>query len=202
MHCRSVGNSPCRAAHIYVFNGGSGPYREDATPDPLNVYGRHKLEAERIVADLLEDYLIVRVCGVYGFEKQGKNFVAGLIARARRGETMNVPSDQWGNPTYSDNLAAAVKELAASRHCGVFNMVGPEHLSRVSFALLACSVFGLDPKVVRPQTTAEIGQRALRPLRGGLDTARVRSLLTTPLVPPRQGLQLMKERLRAEGVMA
>lgn len=184
----------------YIFNGSSGPYREDAAPDPLNVYGRQKLEAERIIVDLLADFLILRVCGVYGFERQGKNFVAGLLARARRGEMMKVPADQWANPTYADNLAIAVKELALSTHRGVFHVAGPEHLSRISFALLACGVFGLDASFVRPCSTAELGQRAARPLRGGLETAKARSVLTTQLVAPRQGLGLMEERLRAEGM--
>src|SRR5215470_1227305 len=51
----------------YVFDGHHGPYREDAPPHPPNVYGRHKWEAERTIAELLDDYLIVRGCGVYGF---------------------------------------------------------------------------------------------------------------------------------------
>lgn len=186
----------------YVFDGSAGPYREDAATDPPNVYGRHKLEAERAVASVLDDYLIVRVCGVYGFERQGKNFVMGLLARAQKGEPMNVPSDQWGNPTYADNLAAAVRELALSSHRGVYHVVGPDHLDRISFARLACSVFGLDPGFLRPRTTAELGQRARRPLRGGLDTAKARAVLATPLLAPRQGLELMRERLRAEGMMA
>jgi dTDP-4-dehydrorhamnose reductase len=98
----------------YVFDGAAGPYAEDAPTNPPNVYGRHKLEAERLIAATLQDYLIVRVCGVYGFERQGKNFVMALLARERRGEPMNVPSDQWGTPTYGDNLAAAVKELSVA----------------------------------------------------------------------------------------
>lgn len=186
----------------YIFNGSSGPYPEDAPADPPNVYGRHKLEAERSIAELRDDYLIVRVCGVYGFERQGKNFVMGLLAKGRRGEPMNVPSDQWGNPTYADNLVEAVKELAQSRQRGIFHVVGPEYLDRVSFARLVCKVFDLDPSFLQPRTTAELGQRAPRPLRGGLDTAKVRSVLATLLLAPRLGLEQMKERLRAEGMMA
>jgi dTDP-4-dehydrorhamnose reductase len=186
----------------YVFNGDSGPYREDAPPDPPNVYGHHKLEAERLIADTLDDYAIVRVCGVYGFEPLGKNFVMGLLAKGRRGEPMNVPSDQWGNPTYAANLVQAVQELALGPCRGMYHVVGPQYLDRVSFARLACSVFGLDSSFVRPRTTADLGQRARRPLRGGLDTAKVRAVLTTELLAPRDGLELMKQRLHAEGMMA
>jgi dTDP-4-dehydrorhamnose reductase len=198
---RAVGARYVFFSTDYVFNGDSGPYREDAPPDPLNVYGRHKLEAERLIADTLDDHVIVRVCGVYGFERRGKNFVMGLLARGQRGEPMQVPSDQWGNPTYADNLAVTVQELARSPQRGIFHVVGPEYLDRLSFARLACDVFGLDPGFLRPRPTAELGQRAPRPLRGGLDAAKARALLSTALLAPREGLALMKQRLQAEGML-
>jgi dTDP-4-dehydrorhamnose reductase len=185
----------------YVFNGTAGPYAEDAATDPPNVYGRHKLEAERLIAARLDDHLIVRVCGVYGFERRGKNFVMGLLAKGRRGEPMNVPSDQWGTPTYADNLAAAVRELALSGCRGIYHVVGPECMDRMRFARLACEVFGLDPGFLRARTTAELNQRAPRPLRGGLQTAKVRAILKTDLVGPRRGLELMQRRLRQEGLL-
>ncbi len=186
----------------YVLAGAAGPYREDAATGPLNVYGRHKLEAERVIASVVANHLIVRVCGVYGFETQGKNFVMALLARAQRGEPMNVPSDQWGTPTYAENLAAAVRELAESPHRGIYHVVGPTYLDRVSFARLACEVFGLEPGFLQPRTTAELGQRAPRPLRGGLDAAKARGVLRAPLMEPRRGLELMKQRLRQAGRLA
>lgn len=186
----------------YVFDGSAGPYAEDAPTGPRNVYGRHKLEAERLIATTLQDHVIVRVCGVYGYERQGKNFIMALLSNGRRGEAMNVPSDQWGTPTYGDNLAAAMQELALGTARGIYHVVGPEWLDRLSFARLACEVFGLDPGFLRPRTTAELRQRAPRPLRGGLQTAKVRAILKTELVSPRRGLELMKERLCREGLFA
>jgi len=198
---RAVGARYVFFSTDYVFNGAAGPYREDAPPAPLNVYGRHKLEAEQLIADTVEDHAIVRVCGVYGFERQGKNFVMALLARGRRGEPMTVPSDQWGTPTYADDLAAAVRELAQASPRGVLHVVGPECLDRMSFARLACGVFGLDPAFLQPRTTAALGQRAPRPLHGGLNAARARAVLATPLLAPRAGLERMKQRLHAEGML-
>lgn len=197
--CRAAGARYVFFSTDYIFDGSHGPYREDATPGALNVYGQHKLESERLIAGLLDDYAIVRVCWVYGIEKQGKNFIMGLLDKGRRGVAMQVPSDQWGNPTYGENLAAAVRELALSSRRGVYHVVGPEHVSRFAFAKLACDVFGIDPSFLRPRCTSELGQRASRPLRGGLDTGKARAVLATPLLNPRDGLESMKERLRSEG---
>ncbi len=185
----------------YLFNGEAGPYREDAKPEPLNVYGHHKLEAEGIIKDRLDDYLIVRVCNVFGFEPAGKNFVMALIARSRSGEPMSVPLDQWGNPTYADNLATAVKELAESAHRGTLHVVGPESMDRVRFARMACDTFGVDSGFLRPLATAELGQRARRPLRGGLDSSAAGAILTTCLLAPRQGLERMKVKLQEKGML-
>jgi dTDP-4-dehydrorhamnose reductase len=197
--CRASGARYVFFSTDYLFDGDAGPYREDAQPRPLNVYGRHKLEAEHIIQAELHDYLIVRVCNVFGFEPAGKNFVMALLARSRSGEAMNVPADQWGNPTYADNLAAAVKELCATTQRGVLHVVGPESMDRVAFARLACSVFGIDSGFLRPRTTVELAQRARRPLRGGLDSTRARAILKTPLLTPRQGLEHMKRRLQETG---
>jgi dTDP-4-dehydrorhamnose reductase len=199
---RTIGARYVFFSSDYVFNGREGPYREAAVPDPPNVYGRHKLAAERVIAATLDDHLIVRVCGVYGFERAGKNFVMALVARSRRGEPMPVPSDQWGNPTFADNLAAAVRELAQSPHRGILHVAGPEYIDRISFARLACAVFGIDPGFLRPRTTAELAQRAPRPLRGGLDCSKAQAALSTRLLPPRRGLEQVKERLRSAGMLS
>ncbi|MFN8625618.1 MAG: SDR family oxidoreductase [Candidatus Binatia bacterium] len=196
---RKVGARYIYFSSDYVFNGAAGPYTEDATPDPLNAYGRQKLAAECLVAQDLENYLIVRLCGVYGYQREGKNFVMALLERGRRAESMNVPCDQWGTPTYAASLAAAVKALALSAHRGIVHVVGPECMDRATFARLACAVFGLDPAFLRPCRTAELQQAAPRPLRGGLVAEKVRGLLGSPLLSPRQGLELMARQVVREG---
>ena len=172
----------------YLFDGTDGPYEVDAEPAPLSVYGRHKLEAEQTVRELVKNHLIVRVCGVYGYHSEGKNFIMALLAKGRRGERMNVPSDQWGTPTYVVNLAEAVKELALLNCTGVAHPVGPDYLVRTDFALLAAEVLALDPAFLHPMTTEELGQAAARPRKGGVDSRSTQALLKTRLLGAREGL--------------
>ena len=182
----------------YVFDGTAGPYPIDATPNPINVYGRHKLAAERIVGETVPDHLIARACGVYGYQATGKNFVMALDRLARAGESMRVPSDQWGTPTLADNMAAAVRELALSSHRGIVHPVGPDYLSRIDFARLAAEVFGHDTGFLRPVTTPELNQPAARPLRGGVDNRATQALLReTRLVGAREGLRTMRRQMEA-----
>ncbi|MBI4247656.1 MAG: SDR family oxidoreductase [Candidatus Rokubacteria bacterium] len=179
----------------YVFDGTAGPYGEDDPVNPLSVYGRSKLEGERRALAENPRALVVRTTVAYGPEPQGKNFVYQLLRRARAGERMTVPADQRSSPTYNADLAAASVELAERGLSGVFHVAGPEILDRHAFARLACEVFGLDPGFLVAVRTAELGQRAPRPLRAGLRIDRARAVLGTPLRGPREGLEAMRRAL-------
>ena len=179
----------------YLFDGTAGPYPVDATPAPLQVYGQHKLAAERAVRETVDDHLIVRVCGVYGYHPGGKNFIMSLIARGSRGERMHVPADQWGTPTLAENLAAAVQELALSGYRGIAHPVGPDYLSRIDFARIAAEILGFRPDFLHPLTTAELRQSARRPLRGGVDNRSTQAMLRTRLVGVREGLAQVRRRM-------
>jgi dTDP-4-dehydrorhamnose reductase len=182
----------------YLFDGRAGPYPPDAVPAPLQVYGRHKLEAEEAIRTLLDDYLIARVCGVYGYHPTGKNFVMALIRNARRQQPMVVPEDQWGTPTFVENLAAAVKELALSTYVGVVHPVGPDCVSRIDFARTAAAMLGFAPDFLQPRSTAALHQQAVRPLRGGVDNRATQALLTTPLMGVREGLGAVRRSMDAD----
>jgi dTDP-4-dehydrorhamnose reductase len=183
----------------YVFDGQAGPYPPDAEPAPINVYGRHKLEAERIVRATVADHLIVRACGVYGFHRAGLNFVMALVRNARDKKRMLVPDDQWGTPTSAENLAAAVRELALGGVRGTVHPVGPDYLARIDFARLAAEVFDLkDRSFLAAVSTRELAQPAARPLRGGLDNRSTQDLLrATTLVGAREGLTRMRRRMES-----
>jgi dTDP-4-dehydrorhamnose reductase len=182
----------------YVFDGRAGPYAPDAATGPINVYGRHKLAAEGIVRAATPDHLIVRACGVYGYQPTGKNFVMALARLAAAAEPMRVPSDQWGTPTLAESIAEAVRELALAGHRGIVHPVGPDYLTRIDFARLAAEVFGYGSDFLQPVTTPELKQPAARPLRGGVDNRSTQALLrTTKLVGAREGLVFMRRRMEA-----
>jgi dTDP-4-dehydrorhamnose reductase len=179
----------------YVFDGSAGPYREDNLPHPLSAYGRQKLIGEHVVATRAADWLVVRTTGVYGWEPQAKNFVCGILAAFGRNETVQVPYDQIGTPTYAPGLAQATLELATRGATGVYNVAGSGLVARDAFARAAAEAFGYDPRLVTPVATADQGRPAPRPLRAGLVVDKAAAELGAELFPDyRVGL----ERMRAE----
>jgi dTDP-4-dehydrorhamnose reductase len=176
----------------YVFAGDAGPYRETDVAAPANVYGRHKLLAEEA---LPTDALIARTTVVYGVEAQQKNFVYRLLSTLGAGNTLDVPIDQIGSPTYAPNLADAAVHLIDAGARGIYHIAGPDRVDRYEFARAAARVFGLDEGLLRPVETRDLGQPARRPLDAGLVSDKAQALLPFPLIGYEEGLRRMRETL-------
>lgn len=177
--CRAAGGRTVYLSTEYVFDGSAGPYREDDPVCPVSAYGRTKLAGERAVLVADPAALAVRTTVVFSWSPGDRNFLMQLVERLGAGEPMRVPQDQVSSPTYAPFLGEAIAELAA-RASGILNVAGPEVMDRFAFATRAASALGLDPRLVVPVRTAELGQRARRPLRAGLRVDRLRSLGISP----------------------
>ena len=175
----------------YIFDGVAGPYDEQAPTNPLSVYGRSKLLGEQAVLAARPDALIIRTSVVYGYDAQRKNFLYTLSRLLRAGTPMRIADDQISSPTYNEDLARATVALMDRGHHGIFNVVGPEVMSRFDFALLGADVLGLDRSLLSPLKTSELNQRAARPLASGMKIGKLQAAL--PDVPMR---------LNAEGIRA
>ena len=197
-----------RGAHLvqlsteYVFNGAAGPYSEVAATNPLGWYARTKYEGEQAVAAAGGSWTIARTTVLYGYAPHVRaNFVLWLVGKLRAGERVRIVRDQIGSPTLADNLAEMVLALGQGRARGIFNTVGASVLSRYDFARLAAATFGLDPDLIDPIATAELGQPAPRPLRAGLEMDRFRAAFPdVPVLSAEAGLAVLRDQLRAAGV--
>ena len=177
----------------YVFDGVAGPFGEDNTPRPRSVYGRSKHEGEQAVMIACRRAMVIRTSVVYGPERQEKNSVYQLIRACREGRGFPLAVDQRVSPSYNPDVAAASVELCERGLGGVWHLAGPEVLDRYAFALLISKEFGLDASRLTAVTTAALGQKAVRPLDGGLKVAKAQAQLTTRLRSPAEGLHAMRE---------
>lgn len=178
----------------HVFAESPHLYKEDAPCAPASVYAKSKVEAEERVRELLPDrHLILRTSWVFGPESQKKNFVYRAVTTLRQGKPLVVPSDQYGQPTYSPDLADAALDLLAQGKTGTFHIVGPAHLNRLDFARLVCDVFALEPDGIEGVPTARLGQAAPRPQFVGLCRDKVMAALgRDPIRHPRSGLEAFR----------
>ncbi len=161
----------------YVFDGVSGLYNEGDAPNPLSVYAQHKLLGEQRTLQANSQNLVLRTDGVFGLEKQPKNFVMAVVNRLKNGEPVRAPNDQSGNPTYAKWLADITIQLLEKEENGIFHACGSEALWRIDFARLIAKVFGFDPDLITECTTADLNQLALRPKHGTLAIDKLISTL-------------------------
>lgn len=147
----------------YVFDGQDGPYTEEDPPNPLSVYGRSKLDGETATRTA-ERWTIVRTTGVYTYLPGSKNFLMQVL----EGKPMRGLTDQFYTPTLAECLAQAVLEVAERGLGGIYNIVGADRVNRLDFIRRIYRRFGMNEGLVAPATTAELRQRAPRPLNAGL----------------------------------
>lgn len=168
----------CRVVYYstdQVFDGTRETFRETDPINPLNVYAQSKAAGEAVLRELLPDrHLVLRTAWLYGPDLARKNFALRLAQRIGAGEDVPIPADQWGTPTYTEDVAEATRFLIARGFGGTFHAVGPELIDRVQLAHKVCARFGLDPRHLVPRPTRELGQAALRPQRVRLDCSKLR----------------------------
>lgn len=165
----------------YVFDGMNGPYAEDAKPNPLSVYGQHKLAAEEAVIASGVAHLILRVTNVYGDELRHKNFIARIISQCKEGAALNLtlPIDQYASPTNALDIAKAMLLLLESAHSGIYHIGSTDYMNRVALALNVLKYFPDAKYDLNVKTTAELNQPANRPLMGGFVTKKFNEAFPT-----------------------
>jgi|SRR5690349_20171109 len=113
-----------------VFDGSAGWYDESAQPNPVNVYGRTKLEAERVV---LQDpaHSVVRIVLTAGTSTTGdRSFVEDMSRTARAGHDVTLYADEFRCPLPAGVIARALWEFAGQDRPGLYHLGGSERLSR------------------------------------------------------------------------
>jgi dTDP-4-dehydrorhamnose reductase len=182
----------------YVFDGFKGPYDEEARTNPLNFYGKTKLEAEKVIGSQMRNFLIIRTCSIYGYEKGGKNFAMQVWERLKEGRNVKVPDDQYGTPTYVEDLSRATLSLVNGKNKGIFNVVGPDYVNRVDFARAVADAFDFKSAAISGVSTEQLRQSAPRPKKGGLKIEKLLTSTGIRMLPLKEGLIKMRENINKE----
>ncbi|NMB82875.1 MAG: dTDP-4-dehydrorhamnose reductase [Ignavibacteria bacterium] len=157
----------------YIFDGKNGPYSEEDKPSPINYYGRSKLASENSIRTSGVRFTIIRSNVLYGPTKYGRpDFVKWVIDSLSAGKEIKIVSDQFNNPTYIDDICHAINKIIEFKKEGIYNIAGPEILSRLDFTYRIADYFSLDKNLIIPIVTDDLKQPAPRPLKSGLITLK------------------------------
>ncbi len=201
--CELFGTKMIFLSTDYVFDGKRDCYGENDDANPINVYGRTKLEAEKAVAAAGIPYFIARPAVIYGWNpgelaglksSSGKpmNFVIWALMKLRNGEEIRAVTDQYSQPTLADNLAEVLLAMASSNLHGTYHTAGKSCMNRYDFTVKIAEVFGFDKDLVKPAKSSEFKQVAQRPEKCCLNVDKVEEAFGIRLLSVEEGLKIMK----------
>jgi dTDP-4-dehydrorhamnose reductase len=192
---RDLARRGAKLVHVstnYVFDGTrAAPYAEDDLPAPRSIYALSKLAGEHAALAYGEGTLVVRSSGLYGLSgsaSKGGNFVQRMLGRARDQGALKVVADQWLQPTYTSDLAAAIVAAVRSGAKGIVHLTASDECSWHEFTEAIVDLGGVDVPVEAVATVVPPGG-VDRPLNGVLARPRADALGLPVLRPWRDALE-------------
>ena len=176
----------------YVFDGtGSKPYIETDLTTPLGSYGKSKRLGEIAIENSGCEFIILRTSWL--FSEYSNNFLTTMLRLVKNNKHLQVVGDQYGTPTYAQELAAGIVSLANQaaseiHESGIYHFCGEEQLSWYDFAVRIFeraerfSIVG--PDTITKIASSEYPTRAKRPAFSALDS----SLFRMKFFPKQKGL--------------
>lgn len=152
----------------YVFDGTNpGFYTQRDTPKPQGVYAASKREGEVRSFSVYPRSIIVRSGWIYGHG--GTNFLSVMPTLLAEGKSMNAIRDSNGTPTFANDLAKRLRELAEADLPGVYHITNAgEGTSYFGFAEKICEFGGFDKALLQPTPHTELKRPAPRPVNSRL----------------------------------
>ncbi|MFT6841548.1 MAG: dTDP-4-dehydrorhamnose reductase [Psychroserpens sp.] len=161
----------------FVFDGlQSSLYDEESEAHPINIYGLTKLEGERAIQKIADDFVIIRTAWLYS--EFCNNFVKTMLRLGEEKSQLNVVSDQIGTPTYAGDLAKVVLKIVLHKEFknGLYHFSNEGVASWYDFAFTIMNYAGLPCKVL-PIKTVAYPTPAKRPFFSVMDKSKIKKEL-------------------------
>src|SRR5690606_13072701 len=178
--CKECQTTLIHLSTDFVFDGEKNvPYTETDLPNPKNVYGQTKLQAEQAIQALLERYYIIRTSWVYS--EFGSNFYKTMLRLASERESLNVVNDQIRTPTNANCLAKVINDIIQHPTSSIQPVYGIYHFSNegvCSWYDFAKKIFELHniPITLNPIPTSSYPTAAIRPKYSVLDKTKIKAI--------------------------
>ncbi len=199
--CAEKGARFIHVSTDYVFKGDVPASRSETDlAEPINVYGRSKLEGERAVLAVSPDFLVIRVSWLFGPDRP--SFPDMILQQAMEREQVNAIADKHACPTYSEDLAHWIEPmLSNSNYRGLLHLSNSGAVSWQAYGQATLDIamqlgIKLKTQVVDPISRINFpGFKALRPEFTAFDTTKFQKLSGNT---PRPWQEALEEYLRSK----
>ncbi|WP_417201011.1 dTDP-4-dehydrorhamnose reductase [Bizionia sp.] len=186
--CKKYGVILIHISTDFVFDGSKKePYSETDIPNPINVYGASKLQGERNIQSILENYFIIRTSWLYS--EFGNNFVKTMLRLGAEKEELHVVNDQIGSPTYAQDLVGVVLEIIISgnKKFGLYHFSNKGAISWFEFAQAVFKLGQISIKLNSIQTK-NYPTPARRPKNSVLESSKIETAFKISTADWKNGL--------------
>jgi dTDP-4-dehydrorhamnose reductase len=173
----------------HLFEGNNANLSELEPVNGINVYGKTKALAEKYVAEINPDSLIIR-SNFYGWgTSYRKSFSDQIICSLRNSQELHLFDDVFYTPILVDNLIQAVHDLLDREAKGIYNVVSDDRISKYEFGILLAEEFKLDKSFIHRITLKSQFNLVMRPQDMSLSNLKVREFLGRNLGTVKQHIE-------------
>jgi dTDP-4-dehydrorhamnose reductase len=180
----------------YVFDGESGMKKENDTTNPVDYYGKSKLEGEKALDDMASAWCIARTSTPFGLHKTKKSFPLFVAENLKAKKQITAMTDQFTSPIYVPNLSKMLIEIGTRQITGIIHTAGATRVSRYDVASLIAEKLHLDKDLIKPVTMKEMNWTAKRPMDSSLDVSKATQILNEKPMKLEPALDLFLNELK------
>jgi dTDP-4-dehydrorhamnose reductase len=191
-----IGSKVLIISSNHVFSGNNPPYSESSERDPVNYYGKTKVQNEDDVLQGDYNATVIRLMTLYGWgnPKGQKNTAMWVIDMLTQKKSIKVVDDIYNNFLWVDDAAKCIWKIVEDKiDVKLIQLAGAETASRYEFALKVAEIFKLDTSLISPVPKSYFQDEAPRPYNTIYDLSLMKEKLFKPLVLA-EGIELMKKK--------
>ena len=198
MVCKEVNSKLIYISTDAVFEGQlNKKYVESDKPNPINYYGKTKLEAEKIILGMDSKNVVLRTSVIYGWHKRSR-FTNWILETLKEKKSIDPFIDQYNTPTLVDDIAKSILLIITLGISGLYHATGKTCINRYDFAVELANSFGYDKNLIKPITSLEKKQDAPRPISTCLDSSKLEGMMNYQFLDIKSGISFILNKSKNE----
>ena len=161
----------------YVFDGKVGMKKENDEPNPINFYGKSKLDGERVFKKITTPNIIVRTSTPFGIHSKKISFPIWVKKNLELEKEISVVVNQYTSPSYVPNISKMIIEIMERKITGIIHLAGATKISRYDFAVQISKIINANKQFLKLIKMDQMDWKAQRPADSSLSVSKANKIL-------------------------
>ena len=161
----------------YVFDGKVGMKKENDKTNPINFYGKSKLDGERVFKKITTPNVIVRTSTPFGIHSKKISFPIWVKKNLELKKEISVVVNQYTSPSYVPNISKMIIEIIERKITGIIHLAGATKISRYDFAVQISKIINANKQFLKLIKMDQMDWKAQRPADSSLSVSKANKIL-------------------------